>query len=185
MKHENMILAADSDSTRQRCVSAFRAISDLDHGIVVPMSVMELQMPAASDLFATQTKRESVLQGLMACLGAAPVIVTDADDADVYLHQLQSVLTTETIAEVRFFRNIEFAVEVLEDDSSRGDGMAFHNAVKSLKAILASQPNPTAASSLLSALAPARLALPQLQEALDAGKAMRVGQQVSQLRAVR
>ena len=66
-----------------------------------------------------------------------------------------------------------------------GDGMFFHDAVKSLKVILASQPNPTAALSLLSALAPARLALPQLQEALDAGKAMRVGQQVSQLRAVR
>ena len=184
MKRDSMILAADDDRTRQRCVGALQTLSNLDLGIVVPMSIMELHMPATRELFAT--KNESVLGGLMAALGSAPVFVEGVDDADVYLQQLQSVMTSETVAAIRFYRNIEFAIEICEDTPSRGGGMACDEAVvKSLRVILASQPHPAPHFALVSALASARLAVPRLQEALDAGKARRVGQQVAELRAVR
>jgi hypothetical protein len=183
MKRDSMILAADDDRTRQRCVGALQTLSNLDLGIVVPMSIMELHMPATRELFAT--KNESVLGGLMAALGSAPVFVEGVDDADVYLQQLQSAMASETVAAIRFYRNIEFAIEICEDTSLRADGMVYDEAVKSLRVILASQPNPAPHVALVSALASARLAVPHLQEALDAGKARRVGQQVAELRAVR
>ena len=96
------------------------------------------------------------------------------------LQQLQDMLQTAAVASICYYRNTAFAAALCDefgaaaaDEGALADAAHYAAASKSLHAVIAAQGSPTSAEALASLLAQAKRAVPQIEAAQAAAKAVK------------
>jgi hypothetical protein len=108
------------------------------------------------------------------------------------LQDLQSALTPEAVASVKYYRDTAFTAAICGECSDAeaaqeklADAALYAAASKTLQAIVAGQGSPTPAATLGTLLAQARLAAPEIEAAQSAATAAKDYSKAAELQAMR